>query len=69
MSDAEQYIRVNESALHERSPLEQADESLLIGGRMTFRERLEWNEVMVGLWARWHPDLARRVWIERESIR
>jgi len=45
-----------------------SDDALLSGAALTFRQRLAWNAEMVALWARWNPDLARRVWIDRESL-
>lgn len=46
-----------------------SNDALLVGARMSFRERLQWNAEMVALWARGHPELARRVLIEREPWR
>jgi len=45
-----------------------SDNTLLDGAALSFRERLEWNAKMVALWARWNPDLARRVWVERRPL-
>jgi len=69
MSEPDPTMRAEESRAAHDDARGDPDESLLVGARMTFRERLEWNEAMVSLWARWHPDLARRVWIDREPIR
>jgi hypothetical protein len=69
VSDTGHHLRVEESRAPDTATALEPDESLLVGSRMTFRERLEWNEGMVALWARWNPDLAHSVWIEREPIR
>jgi hypothetical protein len=45
-----------------------ADDVLLRGHARTFRARLRWNQEMVAMWARWHPELARKILIERYSI-
>ena len=45
------------------------DEALLVGARMSLRERLEWNARMIELWARWNPELAQRVLVDRVALR
>jgi hypothetical protein len=70
MSEHSKDPRVQEAASEWRGASWQdaADEVLLSSHARTFRERMQWNQEMVALWARWHPELARRILIERRSI-
>lgn len=70
MNEQHANPRVEESASEWRGASWQdaVDDVLLRSHAQTFRERMQWNQEMVAMWARWHPELARKILIERRSI-